>query len=447
MATLKAVVLKHQLREDGTYNVKIRVTHDRRSAYIPTEHYISARQVSADCKKIKDQFILQQLDITLARLRKEISALGPKVSLYTARTLAEHLAEVIRPGSDSIDFLEYAQKKAEDLKSVGRTSVASSYVGVIHNLKRFLGRDKLEFKEITVKFLENYETYLRTRTGEGIRPLQSRGIECNLASIRALFNLARREYNDEDLDDVRIKNNPFARYRVPRSEEPEKRSLPVEMILKIKEYVRKEKSKYGRRGKELRSEVARDVYLLSFYLVGMNSKDIFCLDRIDGDRITYNRAKTKDRRADKAEISIKIEPEARELIEKYKDPTGKRAFCFYLHHKNESTFNASLNRGLKEIGEVIGVENLEFYSARHSWATIARNQCGISKDDIALCLNHTDTTKMVTDKYIKKDFSRIDRANEQVLRFFRGMDPAAEHITTSEDQPRRRDTVLPGDKV
>ena len=415
MATLKAVVLKHQIREDNTYNIKIRVTHDRRSAYIPTEHYIGKKQVTADLKKIKDSFIAGEIELELIRLRKEISKLGPKVSLYTAKDLAEYLEKKRKPGSDkSLDFFVFSSAKVAELKADGRTSVASNYESATNNLRKWLNRDYLDFKEITVKFLREYETHLRGKSTIG-----SRGLESNLSSIRALFNFARNMYNDEDLDDIKIPHYPFAKYKIPRSEEPEQRSLSVEIIRKIRDYKHEPSSKYGRRKGLYRSELARDVYMLSFYLVGINSKDIFKLDPIGDGRITYNRAKTERRRSDRAEISIKVETEALRLIEKYKDPTGFRALNFYKQYRDDRSFNSAVNKGLKDIGKKIGVNDLEFYSARHSWATIARNDCDISKDDISLSLNHTDPGRRVTDKYIRKDWTRIDKANEKVLKYLR----------------------------
>ncbi len=58
---------------------------------------------------------------------------------------------------------------------------------------------------------------------------------------------------------------------------------------------------------------------------------------------------------------------------------------------------------------------LTSYYARHSWATIARNDCKISKDDINLALNHVDNEMKVTDIYIAKDWTIIDEANRQVI--------------------------------
>lgn len=415
--TLKPTILKHQKRSDGTYNVKIRVTLNREISYIPTEHYVIAKQLTKDLKDIKDDFIKDELTLELARLRREISRLGAKVNNYTAKQLAEFLAVKRNPSNtlEEIDFLSFAYNKIEQLKSVGRSGIAATYQAAANNLRDYIKRDSIDIKEITVRFLRKYQTHLESKENMG-----SRGLESNLASIRALFNFARDEYNDEDLEDIKIPHYPFAKFKIPKSNEPDKRSLSLEDILRIESFRYIPVSKYESTKGISRAELARDVYLLSFFLVGMNSIDLFYLDSIDKNgRITYNRSKTKGRRSDKARISIKIIPEVLPLIEKYKDLTGERVFNFYQRYSNERTFNSNINKGLKVIGSSIGIDKLEFYSARHSWATIARNKCGVSKDDISQSLNHTDPTKKVTDKYINEDWSIIDKANDKVIKLMR----------------------------
>lgn len=83
----------------------------------------------------------------------------------------------------------------------------------------------------------------------------------------------------------------------------------------------------------------------------------------------------------------------------------------------KSSFETLVNTGLKEIGKIVGIQNLQHYSARHSWATIAYNDCGIDKYTVHQALNHVDPTTAITDVYIKKDWSVIDRANRKVLDF------------------------------
>jgi hypothetical protein len=58
---------------------------------------------------------------------------------------------------------------------------------------------------------------------------------------------------------------------------------------------------------------------------------------------------------------------------------------------------------------------LIIHYARHSWATIARNKCRISKSDVDECLNHVITENRIADIYIEKDWSFIDDANRKVL--------------------------------
>lgn len=64
---------------------------------------------------------------------------------------------------------------------------------------------------------------------------------------------------------------------------------------------------------------------------------------------------------------------------------------------------------------MIGVDDLEFYAARHSWATIARNDADIDKYTVHTALNHVDEEMKTTDIYIKKSWDPIDRANRKVL--------------------------------
>lgn len=90
-----------------------------------------------------------------------------------------------------------------------------------------------------------------------------------------------------------------------------------------------------------------------------------------------------------------------------------------MRYSTHKQFVHKVNAHLKKVGDELGIPDLTLYAARHSWATIARNECGISMDDVAMCLNHKSGHD-VTDTYIKKDWSRIDRANRKVLDYVFG---------------------------
>jgi integrase len=105
------------------------------------------------------------------------------------------------------------------------------------------------------------------------------------------------------------------------------------------------------------------------------------------------------------------------LVDKYRDTTGQRIFNFYQYYTTEKALSKAINRGLKEIGSILGVDDLEFYAARHSWATIAVNKVGIDKYTVHAALNHLDDSMKVTDIYIERDFVNENKANAKVLKY------------------------------
>ena len=88
--------------------------------------------------------------------------------------------------------------------------------------------------------------------------------------------------------------------------------------------------------------------------------------------------------------------------------------------RHEKGFNKAINYGLKEIGVILEVDDLEFYAARHSWATIALNKVGIDKYTVHAALNHVDEAMKVTDIYIERDFMNENKANAKVVKYVFG---------------------------
>ena len=147
--------------------------------------------------------------------------------------------------------------------------------------------------------------------------------------------------------------------------------------------------------------------------MGTNSADLYNATQLVDNTLIYERTKTKGRRDDNAEIHIDITDYALPLVKKYR---GKeRVFNFSERYNTMTNFNKMVNKGLKEVGKEVGVNGLQFYAARHSLATIAVNDVGISKYIVNDMLNHTDPSLKITELYIRKDYKAINAANKQVL--------------------------------
>jgi integrase len=85
-------------------------------------------------------------------------------------------------------------------------------------------------------------------------------------------------------------------------------------------------------------------------------------------------------------------------------------------YRDNNSFNKYLNKGLKDLCKIAEVEDVSTYTFRHSWATIAQNQCGASTEQVGFALNHSSAHR-ITEGYIKKDFSPIDVLNEKVIKY------------------------------
>lgn len=395
MATLKAVV-DHR-KADGTYNVKIRLTHNRKALYIPTELYITERQMTRS-KKIKDPNIVSATDSLIDEMRKAIVSIR-HIEQMDCSQLREALHRKMSEGEVfRLDFFEYANRKIEKMSGNTRITYRTSF----NRLKKF--RSVLDVNDIDYRFITSFKAYLES---EGIA---NNGIAVYLSKIKHIFNLAKEEYNDDDI--VRIKTSPFKRGVVPSEEATEHKILSVEQVRRIST-INGDKSE----------NFARDMFLLSFCLIGINGVDLYHLkkDNVKDGILIYNRRKTKSRRRDKALISVRIEPEAAALIEKYSSD-DKDEYLLNLHRRYSlySTMRTAINLFLKRLRQYDKTlpNDLFYYYARHTWATIAYNDCGIDMQTIHEALNHaSDANMKITDVYVKKDFSRIWDANRKVLDF------------------------------
>ena len=102
------------------------------------------------------------------------------------------------------------------------------------------------------------------------------------------------------------------------------------------------------------------------------------------------------------------------MAEKWRDVTGKRVFNFYKRFADEKGLNRAINIGLKEIGRAVKIDNLEFYQARHTFATLSRNLMKFSKSDVDEALNHVGSYG-IADVYISKDFTIINENNFKLI--------------------------------
>lgn len=383
MTVLKAVVLLREQRSDGKVNIKIRITHMRKTLYLSTNQYIHPEFFDNKSGTIKPNH--PNYDYLNPQIRSKIlQCERVLIKTYGDRRdyTAQDIKRVLRAKELGDGVIKYMERLIESMKKSGNNGNADVYSLVKNKLNEYIG--EIPFEAINYEFLKGFESHMME---EG---LSHNTISMYLRTLRAVFNRAI------DSDVVSQDIYPFRKYKIKPSK-PNKRNLPAGVISQIANCKLRKKT-----------EFARDFFMLSFYLIGMNVIDLYNLKQNNyfGGRIDYTRQKTGE------DISVKVRPEAEKLIEKYRsDKDYLLKFHYqYFNHKNLTKY---VNKALKDMaGELSISRPVSTYYARHSWATIAIS-LGYSRDIIGKALGHSD--RSVTAGYIDYDPAIIDNVNKAVI--------------------------------
>lgn len=421
MLTIKAEIKRSELKVDGTYNVKIRFTLDRKVKRLSTNLFVTQQDLTKSLKFKEDTSIKREIDRLVLYYREQCLKLQLDQNHYSLDEIIEFLNGE-QEKQQTIDFIKFSREWIASATIKG----APNYTTAINALVRFVGKEELDINLITLEFLEQFKAFLigerdaRTKKlmQQGKRVTSNRTLSLYLVSIKKLFSEAKRKFNKKDKNLILIPNSPFEDFKIPKQEATRERAISVDIIKKLWKLPYKDMKKGYK--STCRYNLAKDCFILSFCLMGINSADLYNATEMKGNTIVYNRTKTKARRLDGAKMMVDIPKIVQPLIDKYKDSTGKRLFNFYQFYGDEKTFNKAINSGLKEIGSILEVDDLEYYAARHSWATIALNKVGIDKYIVHAALNHIDDSMKVTDIYIERDFVNENKANAKVVKYVFG---------------------------
>ena len=297
-----------------------------------------------------------------------------KGGVITDKTLRAALERKLSGKSDVMRFSDVAE---EFISGNKKPRTIDLYRKTIDRMNEF--EKDVDLNNITVDWLRKFEVYL-TRKGNRIN-----SISIHMRNIRAVINYA--------IDNEYTTHYPFRRYKI-MNEETIKRSLTIEELRRLINC-----------DVEPHEERYRDLFVLMFYLIGINSIDVLNHPPLTNNKMIYRRSKTGK------PIEIKIQQEAMEIINKYNGENYM--LCFMDSYKSYKPFTDKMNRFLKEIASRINLpSNISTYWTRHTWATIAA-ELDIPKETIAAALGHS--SRSVTDIYIRFDQKKIDEANRRVI--------------------------------
>lgn len=386
-------------REDGLRAVRIRVYHNGASTALSTPYFVDKTQVTRG-GKIKDAAIVDACNELIRNWRNTITNYGSAIEALDVKELVAMLKQSKGDGV-GLDIVEHIYKVAESKRAV---QTRHNYRVVAASLSRYLDGRGLDINQLSHQVLSAYEEWLRK---DGKTPGT---ILQYMSLIKSAYNTACLWYNDEDADKIVVTRQPFRRYKMPAVPVVAPRAIDLATLQAIANLPTEPRFNSQR-------NLGRDLFMLSFGLGGINYADLYALpyDALKGDYIEYKRQKTKHSRADEALYRVYICEEVRPLLTRYLDPTRKRLFIFHRRFP-AGNFPTKVSCAVKAVEKAVPFErHYIYYSARHTYATLAYNVANIDKYTVHELLNHADKEMKITDRYIERDWQKLFDAHKRIV--------------------------------
>lgn len=274
---------------------------------------------------------------------------------------------------------------------VGRDMVEATvkkYESVRRKLAVFLrsekGRDDILLDDLSHQFVQEFDVFMRVKQG-----LKNNGVAKNMQQFKRVIRVALMyEWTTK---------NPFAQYSC-KIVEPKRVFLTAEELKQLQAAVLKCN----------RLHRVRDVFVFSCY-TGLAYADVSKLSaqhfqHINGqDWIILDRTKTKN------QSTIPLLPQARAILERYKDSA--------LQNLLPVISSQNLNRYLKELASEAGInKRMTFHAARHTFGTTVTLNEGVDITTVSAMLGHrmlktTQIYAKVNLQKIAKDVRGLGRSD------------------------------------
>lgn len=404
MATVKLILRTQQADRNGESPLYIRVIKDRKARFISTGYKFKENQWDEEKQRVRKN-VENSARVNALISRKVADAEGHVADLERkSKTVSgRRLKEAIK-GKGSANYFKYAYNRLEQMKNTVSYRTYRGYSDCIKKFEKYNGNSDLNFDDISVTMLKDYNNHCSNVDGNSNTTLKH-----NMTILGKFFKDAIKE----DLVDANV--YPFDKIQIKK--EPGKRMfLNKDQIEAFKNFEVNPDSK---------APIIKDMFLFSVYAGGLRLSDVLTLqwEQVNQkeNRITKTIRKTNRLH------SFKIGQLAQDILNKYKVKGQEETdFVFPMIDFNKEFFinklyaNAEIERctslcslHLKNIGKALKLPfNLSFHLSRHTFATNALNN-GMRIEHVSKLMDHSDIG--ITQVYAKIISQELDDAVEKFV--------------------------------
>ena len=310
-------------------------------------------------------------------------------------TLADVIARFHARDENEDTILSCLAALVDELKNDERWGNARNLQRAMNSFSGFLGGLDIPFKQVDERLIMEYEQWLRARK------VSKNSSSFYMRTLRSAYNKV--------ISIKQLKQTYPFRNVYTGVERTHKRAVREGIMVCLQKLDLTNSAPLA---------FSRDMFIFSYCTRGMAFVDIAYLKKkdINGGMLSYVRHKTGQR------LIVRIEPLIEEIIKRYEPSVRNSPYLFPIITSNDPEeafrqYQTALgyhNRKLKKLGKLTGEDlRLSSYTARHSWATVARNH-NVPLSVISAGMGHT--SEKTTLIYLESvENSQIDKANEGIL--------------------------------
>lgn len=389
MATLNFKILPARRKSSGKLGVYLAVTHKKEVRYISTEFEIDdeAEFESGKVCYRKDANIMnKRMQYVLSEYQEKLASLDLR-KFQNCSQLKQALTSTQENDKQPLTITELFDTRIKQLYSEKRTKYAEMneysrnvITSILHDTPvNYITRND-------IKILE--------------RAMVKRGYSnCNIQMRMAHFKAAINDAIDNGT--LKLDDHPFRGYTMPASQ------------VRLTDITQQEFSEIlSLHSTSTRTQIGRDIWLLSFYLGGINLADLVQAN-LSGNTLSYQRTKTKNKKTGNKDTVITIPEEARGIIKKYINAEGRLTLPYTGPYRNLCIY---LNKCLKLVASetCINSERFSFYSARKTFAQFAF-ELGIRTEVIEYCIGQSMKSNRPVYNYVRVMQKYADEAIRTVI--------------------------------
>lgn len=296
-----------------------------------------------------------------------------------------------------IGVISFTRKLIDEMNKICKKATVKRFSATMKSLLRYTGGEEVIWPDITSTFIIGYEEFLMKRG------LCRNSTSFYMRNLRAILNRATEQ-------DYEVSQNLF-KHVYMGVDKTVKRAVPLDVVCRIRDIDLADHPAL---------DFARKVFMFAFYTRGMSLIDIAFLKKSDQNNgvITYYRRKTRQ------QLTVRIEPETRKLIESFGN--NNTSFLLPIITNEERDVGQQyenayyrINRNLQKVGKMLGLDTkLTLYVARHAWASIAHSN-NVALSTISRAMGH-DSEKTTVIYLQSLDMSSVDKANSDIIRMMDG---------------------------